>query len=372
MWWNINRLGRCGQWLVLVMVAGVVVAHLGGCQEATRQMARDVAEPGIEESIKTLAEPENKEMLRLVFENLPVERVGQTLGRGMAEGAVQYIAGVGTTQPVTPPASATTAPRANVGTADSWIAEASKGIDEHLAPAVGRMTRRAVREALDEGLGETSRKQASVYAEAVAESSGRGMAKALAEGLEKEMGPAIGRVMEREIGPALERTLAERVGPGLQAALSQSVPTTMPEVNQSAVVQLSGGIARAIGHEFTLGVQDALQKAQKEEEKKGEKQTALGQSGRVASSGVTFVNTLMWGLGALALLLGAALVYVLLRMRQRQAELEENRRAVEHLSNVLHETEGKPWAPELQDILRRKIDDPTLAERLGVLLQKPS
>lgn len=211
-----------------------------------------------------------------------------------------------------------------------------KGIDRHVTPAAGRLSRRVIDSALDAAL--TDEHIARI--EILGERSTHAAIQGLARGVEEDLGPALAATFERDIGPALaivmERDLIPAIGRGLDT----------PEM-QRVVANLTHSFAS----EFVSGAGDAIDESAEESAAQG-KESGLQLFGTKVARGYAVALFFAFALGTMAIVLTFVLLRYSRRLRQQSKAASDREAALLHLIESL-----KSDNPELKTDLRHLLED---------------
>lgn len=174
---------------------------------------------------------------------------------------------------------------------------------------------------------------------------------ALTERLVAGVGRALAASMKNDLGPAVAALSAEAVNQSLDSALS---PQRMEQVGASVttgvlrgfsefaaqnqgMTQTVGLVARSVGREAALGFQDAVHATDQRREGNRESGDVLAAAGRAADLTLGVTPFLLLSAGLLTLLIAAALLWAILRLREQRRELGELKRNRLQTQPILHD-----------------------------------
>jgi hypothetical protein len=209
-----------------------------------------------------------------------------------------------------------------------------KSMDEHVTPAVGRLTYRIVDAALD----------ASLSDEHIAgmEKLGQGVTHAVlagvGSGLRDEVAPAVAVALDKEIGPAVAKMLERDIIPAIGRGLNT------PEM-QSAIANVTRGVAT----ELVSGTSHAMDVEQAKDERQG-KPSTLGLFGSGIAIGYAVSLFLAFAFGTVMIVLTVVLVR---NNRRQRAQAEAAKRREETLMHLLDSVEADH--PELRTDMHRLV-----------------
>jgi hypothetical protein len=209
-----------------------------------------------------------------------------------------------------------------------------KGMDEHVTPAVGRLTYRIVDAALDASLSDEHIARMEKLSQGVTHSVLAGVG----SGLRDEVAPALAVALDEEIGPAvaqmLERDIMPAVGRGLNT----------PEM-QSAIANVTRGVATELVH----GTSHAMDVEKAKDEQQG-KPSRLGLFGSGIAIGYAVSLFLAFAFGTAMIVLTVVLVR---NNRRQRAQAEAAKRREETLMHLLDSVEADH--PELRTDMHRLV-----------------
>jgi hypothetical protein len=256
----------------------------------TEKMGERISRGIVEESLESLDAPENRERLGRIVGSPQMQQAMHDLTSSIVGGvfdgvrAAQRKGGLGKDMDV----------GKSVGDA----------LDDHIAPAVGKMTYRVVDAALSAALADKHLAQM----EKAGEGATHAVVAGLARGLEQDLAPALAVALERDIGPAvalmIERDILPAVGRGLDT----------PEM-QSAVANLT----RSVATELVAGTDDAMEAERVKDEAAG-KEGGLQVLGSSVAIGYAIAVFVAFAFGTLLIVLTVLLVRSNRRQRKQDAE----------------------------------------------------
>jgi hypothetical protein len=154
------------------------------------------------------------------------------------------------------------------------------------------------------------------------------MGRALASSLKTDIGPAVSVMVADAVNRSLESALSSQRMEQVGASVTNGVLRGFSEfaVQNPGMTQTVGLVARSVGREAALGFQDAVHVTDERREDNRESGDVLAAAGRAADLTLGITPFLLLGGGLLTLLIAAALIWAMLRLRQQRRELGELKR----------------------------------------------
>jgi hypothetical protein len=310
------------------LLAGCLGAFLGGmvaigsAQAAPKTMSEKIGERVsrgvVEESLEALDKQENRERLGRIM-NSPQMRAA------MHDLTASIVIGVfdGVRQAQTKGLMGKTDVAKSVG----------DGMNDHITPAVGKMTYRIVDSAISASLSDKNIKKVGQLGEGATHAAIRGVAK----GLEQDLGPALAVTLDRDLGPAIaqmiERDIMPAVGRGLNSADMQA-----------AITRTTNSVATGL----VYGTDNALDETNVTETDEGESRLKVF-GGRLAI-GYAIALFVAFAFGTMLVVLTVMLVRGNRRQRKQQEESKQREQALLHLIDSIESD-----YPELKTDMRRLL-----------------
>lgn len=320
----------CGAALLgAVMLAGC--AHHAGA--IAGEMAGEVPEPLIQESLRTLGDEETRELIADVLGMPEVQDATRELIGSVTDGAIDALTEEERA------ARLSELSTAFVARVSDTLADV---IERDIGPAVVQTLARALDASLRTILSDRTIERLSEAIGIVAQQS----AAALAVAMREELGPAMRAALREDLGPALRDAMAS---PETQEVIADTT--------------------RTMSREMVLGVQDAFEEI---EAREGSQQTntILTRLQDVAGGGFDFLRVALIAL-ALALLVALLfLVRAIARAREHEAEAHRREAAMVALTEAIKSTEDRPWSRELLDLLKDSFRDNEHADYLRDVLRR--
>ncbi|MET0594453.1 MAG: hypothetical protein ABW133_17255, partial [Polyangiaceae bacterium] len=161
-----------------------------------------------------------------------------------------------------------------------------------------------------------------------------------------------------QLAPAMQRALTESIGPAVEAVLRDNVSrglttlTSAPEFHAAL-----GTTGRALARDVVFGANEAMAELEQRDSQRG----LLARTAKFFAS----ASWVVWGLvlvAAMALVwFGARRLQSRSRTRDSVREREIRETILLTIATTLRAAEGQPWAGDLRQVLRDKIDeDPSI------------
>jgi len=168
---------------------------------------------------------------------------------------------------------------------------------------------------------------------------------AAAQGIRTQLGPAFRDMLVNDVGPTLRDMLSDPSGASLE--------------------QASRSFARGV----VLGMDDALTTLDKKQAT-GQRNSLLGRLTGAANTGIQLTTVVAGALGLIALALALWIARLMRQTHREQAESHRREASLTVLSEALRTAEGRPWSPELQEILRAQVHDEDIGPYFRDLLRQ--
>jgi len=297
---------------------------LGSAQAASKPLSEKVGERisrgVVEESLEALDKQENKERLGRIMNSPQMRAAMHDLTASIVAGVFD---GVRVAQT-----------KGLMGKTD--IAKSvGDGMNEHITPAIGKLTYRVVDSAIAASLSDKNVERVEQLGEAATHAAIRG----LAHGLEQDLGPALAVTLDRDLGPAIaqmiERDIMPAVGRGLNSADMQT-----------AISRTTNSVATGLVH----GTDKALDQTNVTQTEEGESRLNIF-GGRLAL-GYAIALFVAFAFGTMLVVLTVVLVRGSRRQRKQQEESKRREQALLHLIDSI-ETDY----PELKTDMRRLLQE---------------
>ncbi len=209
------------------------------------------------------------------------------------------------------------------------------GMNEHVSPAVSKMTYRLVDSAMTAALADKHVEQVNKLAEGGTHAAIKG----LAHGIEQDLGPAIASTLDKDLGPAIAQMIERDIMPAVGRGLNS------PDM-QLAISSTTNSIANGLVH----GTDDALDQTNITKDEEGESRVKLF-GGRLAL-GYAIALFVAFAFGTMLVVLTVMLVRSNRRQRKHQEEAKRREQALLHLLDSI-ETDH----PELKTDMRRVLQE---------------
>lgn len=209
------------------------------------------------------------------------------------------------------------------------------GMNDHIAPAVGKMTYRIVDQAMAAALSDKHIGQVEKLAEGGTHAAVRG----LAYGIEQDLGPAIASTLDKDLGPAIAQMIERDIMPAVGRGLNS------PDM-QLAIANTTNSVANGLVH----GTDDALDQTNITKTEDGDSRIKLF-GGRLAL-GYAIALFVAFAFGTMLVVLTVWLVRSNRRQRKQQEEAKRREQALLHLLDSI-ETDH----PELKTDMRRVLQE---------------
>lgn len=316
---------RSGRWAAWVLGASLGVTAAAGTAAAdepkrlSEKMGERMVRGALDESLETLDKQENRERLGRIMNSPQMRDAMHDITESIVLGVVHGIR----------------KGRAEGGGKDVDIGKAvGDSINQHVTPAMGKLTYKLVDQALSASLADKHIAQI----EKLARGSTHAVLAGVASGLRDEVGPALAVTLDRDIGPAvavmLERDILPAVGRGLDT----------PEM-QSAIANLT----RSVSTELVGGTADAMTANREKAEANGEK-SSLNVFGTNVAIGYAVALFVAFAFGTLLVVLTVLLVRSNRRQRRQYEEAKQRESTLMHLLDSIDADH-----PELRTDMHRLV-----------------
>lgn len=327
--------GRAG--LVAIVLALAVGA--GACATGAEKIIRRTTPATIEESLRSLNDPEVQAMIRRLLDKAEVREAMEELARSITEGLVDGLS------------DDERAARLEA-ISERFVGRLARalgdGLKDEITPQVRELVATSVGAAMDEALGPASRRRAEEAAAGITRHAIGALVAGSSEGLRRDVGPALAHVIDEDVGPALERLIAERLIPAMMRSLAAEAPP------------LVGALARETSRQVVLGVDDALVELDViDPEERGK---ILRNFADGLDRGLKFGEILAWIFAVLAILLAAWLIRTLLRNRALRREKDRSERALAGLVRRVSQRRGEPWIDDVLAMVEASMREAAAAD----------
>ncbi len=217
----------------------------------------------------------------------------------------------------------------------------------------------------------------------------RAISRSMSEGLRRDLGPAIAQVMRETVTTTMRQALSEsyqhdmeRVAAGLTRATVEAASRGMAEgvtrdiapamrnaLLDPETMRALGIVGRSMTREVVLGGNDAITQLQRQQERG--QTTFLGRLTSATSDGLKALQWTALAVGAVAVLLALWVVRLIMKSRKLQAESESHAASAVMFAEAIRAAEGKPWAGELTDLLRKRLKGDEVDELMARVLGRP-
>jgi len=208
------------------------------------------------------------------------------------------------------------------------------GMNDHIAPAVSKMTYRVVDSALSASLSEKNLKKV----EAMGESATHAAIRGLAHGIEQDLGPALAATLDKDLGPAIAQMIERDVMPAVGRGLNS------PDM-QSAIHNATNSVATGL----VYGTDEALDETDVTKDEEGDSRIGGGIGGKMAL-GYAIALFVAFAFGTMLVVLTVVLVRSSRRQRKQQEEAKRREQALLHLIDSIESD-----YPELKTDMRRLL-----------------
>ena len=313
--------------------AGIAGALLGATLSATpalaekpktigEKMGERISRGIVEESLETLDKQENQERLGRIMNSPQMRDAMHDLTASIVVGVFD---GVKAAQS-----------KGLMGKTD--IAKSvGDGMNEHITPAVGKLTYKLV----DSAIGASLSDKNIARIEKLGEGATHAVIRGLAQGIEQDLGPALATTLDRDLGPAIatmiERDIMPAVGRGLNSADMQA-----------AITRTTNSVATGL----VYGTDNALEETQVATNEDGESKLKVF-GGRLAI-GYAIALFVAFAFGTMLVVLTVLLVRGNRRQRKQQSESQRREQALLHLIDSI-ETDHPELKTDMRRVLREQL-----------------
>jgi hypothetical protein len=279
-----------------------------GCATASaaplsEKVAGRMAEGAVDEALKALDRPDNRERLARILASPQMRGVAHDITSSMVAGIFDGMA-VARSKGQLP------------GLPDNLGRSIGQSLDREISPAAGRLVRRTVDGALDAALSEEHVAGFERFVHRV----GGAAATELSTALRDELGPALATTIERDIGPALAVVLARDIIPAVGRGMrSADVQASLSE----SAASLAAGAA--------TGTEAGLDEVADDNRREGD-DSSVGVFGRSLALGVGVAILVAVTFGILFIVMTVLLV---MSNRQQRRLADESRQREERFLAVL-------------------------------------
>ncbi len=300
------------------------------CATGAEKLTRKLVPAGINETLKSLNDPENQELMRRLVDLPEVQKAAHDLAEAISGGALDGL---------TDEARTAKLRQLTDQFVNTIATSISRDLDAHITPSLTRAVEDIVGGAVGAALSPENRQQAKSFVDAITRTTVAALGQSTGKVLREDLGPAMQHVIEQNLGPALEHLIADRLVPALQNALDeQAIPA-------------AGKLAREVTRQSVLGAHDALVELQVDQ-KLGSIDARLD---KLFNQGQQAGQTAIWILALVIVALGIWLARQIIVRRNLEQERASSERM---LLNVL------------QAIQRGDTDDPNKPPDLDTMLAR--
>ncbi len=284
---------------VLLILFSVACASTASAKPLSQKVGERVTHGVVDESLSSLDTAENRQHIGNLIGSPEMTRAAHALSASIAAGVIDGVS----------ESALRDVDASQVGPS------IERNLDEHITPALRRMTSKVVGAAVAASLSEANRGHVGDLTEEAAQRAVKG----LATGIEEDLGPALAVTLERDLGPAiavlLERDILPAVGRGLAG-----------EEMQGAIRAVSASVAGGA----VIASEEALDEIQEEN-------AALGEDSSLEIFGTSVAVGFAVSV-VIAVVFAAGFVFVLIalvRTRRRMRDFETSSRRTEKLVELL-------------------------------------
>lgn len=300
-----------------------------GCAHNAEKIVRKTTPAMIEESLGSLSDPDNQEMIRRLVDKIEVREAMAELAEVITQGVLDGLSDE---------ERAAKLEAISEHFVSRLLEAVGEGIREQITPAARELISRSVADAVDEALGPRSRERAQAMAAGIARDAVTSLVHHAAVGVREELGPALASVIRDDLGPALEDAVVRRLIPAILKMLAEELKPLARE--------LVGEVARETAKQMVLGVDDAL--VELEIIDPDQRRSFWGGVAVSFDRGLRLAEILAWFFAILAIILGVWLTRAVLRGRRLREQSDEDRRTlVDLLGRLRDRGHDDPWIDEL-------------------------
>jgi hypothetical protein len=275
-----------------------------GCAHTAERVASETATTTVEQTSEELSEPDNQRRLLEFWSSPGMQTAARGMAAGFSEGLLDALAEPERAERL-----------AHV--TQQYVALIARGLE----PELVRMTAAAVDAGMQRAMSAANQRAAEQFVRGLTQAGGQAMAAAIVA----------------DLGPAIERALAQDVGPGVTAMLDpnfkRAVAGTSEQVARASVVGAQRGLASAL----PIGASHA---------------------GLLGWAQLTIVLAVLGLLGLFGWIL-----WLRAQTRREAALIRRRETSALLLFQAMQASEGKPWAPEMREMIREALQDLTGDER---------
>lgn len=210
--------------------------HLA-CATGAEKLVRRTIPAGINETLKSLNDPENRALMKRLVDLPEVQKAAHDLAEAITGGALDGLT------------DEQRAARLRQLT-DQFVQQIStsvaRDLDAHISPSLTRAVEDIVGGAVGAALSPENRQHAKLFVDTLTRTTIATFGQSTGKILRDDLGPAMQHVIEQNLGPALEHLIEERLVPSLRGALDQEF------------VPAAGRLTREVTRQAVLGAHDAL------------------------------------------------------------------------------------------------------------------
>jgi hypothetical protein len=325
-----SRSAKLAVWVFGACLAGGTLGGSASADEPKRvseKIGERISRGVLEESLETLDRKENRERMGRIMNSPQIRAAMHDITESIVLGVVHGMRKAAK----------------EGGGPDIDIARSmGDGMNQHIAPAVAKMTHKLVDSALTASLADKHIAQI----EKLAQGSTHAVLAGVASGMRDEVGPALAVTLDKDLGPAialmLERDIMPAVGRGLDT----------PEM-QSAVANLT----RSVATELVSGTDDAMETEAAQDKENGE-ESGLKVFGSNVAIGYAVALFVAFAFGTLLVVLTVLLVRSNRRQRKQYDEARQRESTLMHLLDSIEADH-----PELRTDMHRLVREQLKTEQ---------
>lgn len=296
-------------------------AHAEKPKTVSEKIGERVSRGIVEESLETLDKAENRARLGRIMNSPQMRDAMHDLTSSIVLGVFDGVKQART--------------KGLMGGDTDYAKAVGDGMNDHISPAVAKMTHRLVDSAISASLADKHIAQI----EKLAEGSTHAVMKGLATGIEQDLGPALAATLDKDLGPAIAQMIERDIMPAVGRGLNS------PEM-QSAINNTTNSVATGL----VYGTDEALTETNPTQDDNGESRLSVF-GGRLAI-GYAIALFVAFAFGTALVVLTVFLVRSSRRQRKQAAEAQRREEALMHLIDSI-ETDH----PELKMDTRRLLKE---------------
>jgi hypothetical protein len=309
---------------ILLTATPLGCAHADGPKPLSEKIGGRVSRGVVDESLAALDEEENRARLGRIMGSPQLRTAMHDLTAEIVVGAFDGVR------------------RATVDAAWRKL-DVGKSIgdamEDHIAPAAGKLTHRIVDAAVSASLAD----QHIAQIEKLGRRTTHAVLAGAASGLRDEIAPALAIALDRDIGPAVGRMLERDILPAVGRGLDS------PEM-QSAVANLTRTVATGL----VSGTDDAME-AERAEDKADGTKGGLQVFGSSLAIGYAVALFVAFALGTALIVLTVIMVRNSRRQRIQQTEAKRREETLMHLLDSI-ETDHPELRTDMRKLVREQLD----------------